>query len=103
MNRRELLLATTGALASAASGSALGMSGSSLVPLLGAASSAASVGAACALIPVQPVARATAGMRELCVKRFFPPPGLSCVSASTTGLPLRPPRAMPRAIASSGE
>ena len=45
MNRRELLLATTGALASAASGSALGMSGSSLVPLLGAASSAASVGA----------------------------------------------------------
>ncbi len=72
MNRRELLLATTGALASAASGSALGMSGSSLVPLLGAASSAASVGAACALIPVQPVARATAGMRELCVKRFFP-------------------------------
>jgi hypothetical protein len=72
MNRRELLLATTGALASAASGSALGMSGTGLLPLIGGGTAAATVGASCALFPVQPAPRMYAGMREICMKRFFP-------------------------------
>lgn len=73
MNRRELLLATTGALASAASGSALGMSGGGLLPLMGAATSAAAVGGtSCALIPVQPAPRVFRGLREIRMKRFFP-------------------------------
>lgn len=72
MNRRELLLATTGALATAASGSALGMSGRGLLPLVGTATSAALSGASCALIPVQPAPRSYRGLREICMKRFFP-------------------------------
>lgn len=73
MNRRDMLLATTGALASAASGPAFGMHGSGLLPLLGGASAAVAAGGpGCALIPVQPAPRAAGILSEICLKRFFP-------------------------------
>ena len=71
MNRRDMLLAATGALASAAAGSAFARTGGAPLPPIGGSSGATS-GASCALIPVQPAPRSYRGVREICMKRFFP-------------------------------
>lgn len=68
MNRRDLLLASSGILACAASGSALGMSSG----LLGASPDAAARNSRCALIPMQPAMGPMAESREICVQRFYP-------------------------------
>ncbi len=67
MNRRNLLLATSGALVCAASGLNAGA-------LLGPAESStgSGFGNACALIPVQRVRQGNAGLHEISLKRFFP-------------------------------
>lgn len=72
MNRRDLLLATTGALASAAAGSAFAKAGGGLVPPPVIGSGGASLGAACALIPVLSEPGAGFTLTEVCVKRFYP-------------------------------
>lgn len=69
MNRRDLLLATSGALACAVSGSAFGMRGGSLPS---ATTGAAAFGVACALIPIQRAPHNATDTREICLKRFFP-------------------------------
>lgn len=67
MNRRDLLLASSGVLAGAASGSAFGMS-----DLFGASTDTAARHRRCALIPMQPAQGPFADLREICLRRFYP-------------------------------
>lgn len=68
MNRRDLLLATSGALVCAASGNVLAMNGRGLP----SASTAGAFSSDCSLIPIQPAPANAAGLREIRLRRFFP-------------------------------
>lgn len=68
MNRRDLLLASSGVLVVGASGSAFGMPSG----FLGAAADAGARDSRCALIPLQAAAGPVPDLREICLQRFYP-------------------------------